>query len=114
MANMWAAIAVGIVVVAPVVGWGIWRLWWRLPKRLLGKLTADIVDAKDRADVEDNFRKTIGQAIGGFVVLVGAGAAYLQFWQQQQDFRDRSQAAHELLISNQVSKGFDQLGSDNP
>jgi hypothetical protein len=36
--------------------------------------------------------------------LIGAGFAYLQFTQQQQ-------ASHELLISNQVSKGFEQLGS---
>src|SRR5262249_8374458 len=57
---------------------------------------------KDRADTEDNFRKTVGQALGGAAVLIGAGAAYLQFTQQQQ-------ASHDLLISNQVSKGFEQL-----
>jgi hypothetical protein len=56
-----------------------------------------------RTDVEDNFRKTIGQLLGGAAVLIGAGFAYLQFTQQQN-------AAHDLLISNQVSKGFDQLG----
>jgi hypothetical protein len=33
-------------------------------------------DAKARADVEDNFRKTSGQLIGGAAVLVGAGLAY--------------------------------------
>jgi uncharacterized protein YjbI with pentapeptide repeats len=36
-------------------------------------------------------------------VLIGAALAYLQFLQQQK-------ASHELLISNQVSKGFEQLG----
>jgi hypothetical protein len=56
------------------------------------------------ACVEDNFRKTIGQLIGGVAVLIGAAFAYLQFSQQQQ-------ASHELLISNQVAKGFEQLGS---
>ena len=35
-------------------------------------------------------------------MLIGAVAAYLQFTQQQQ-------ASHDLLISNQVSKGFEQL-----
>ena len=40
--------------------------------------------------------------LGGAAVLIGAGAAYLQFTQQQQASRD-------LLISNQVSKGFEQL-----
>jgi hypothetical protein len=47
--------------------------------------------------------------IGGTMVLIGAGTgavvAYLQLSQQQQASRD-------LLISNQVSKGFEQLGSD--
>jgi uncharacterized protein YjbI with pentapeptide repeats len=51
------------------------------------------------------FGKTIGQLIGGAAVLIGAGLAYLQFTQQQQ-------ASHDLLISNQVAKGFEQLGSD--
>jgi uncharacterized protein YjbI with pentapeptide repeats len=37
-------------------------------------------------------------------VLIGAGFAYLQFSQQQQ-------ASHELLISNQVAKGYELLGN---
>jgi hypothetical protein len=72
-------------------------------------LRLQIRDPKARADVEDNFRKTVGQVLGGAAVLIaaglGAGFAYLQFSQQQQ-------ASHELLISNQVAKGFEQLGSD--
>jgi uncharacterized protein YjbI with pentapeptide repeats len=60
-----------------------------------------------RADVEDSFRKTIGQLLAGVAVLAGAGLAYFQFMQQQQ-------SSHDLLISAQVSKGFEQLGSDKP
>jgi uncharacterized protein YjbI with pentapeptide repeats len=86
--------------------WGAWWFWWRLPKRQVDRLNLKIRDAKARADVEDNFRKTIGQFMGGVAVLLGAGFAYLQFSEQQH-------AAHELLISNQVSKGFEQFGSDN-
>ena len=47
-------------------------------------LDIQIHDPKARADTEDNFRKTVGQALGGAAVLIGAGAAYLQFTQQQQ------------------------------
>jgi uncharacterized protein YjbI with pentapeptide repeats len=94
--------AVGLAVVASLL----W-LWWWVPKWQMRSITA--ADPKARADIEDNFRKTIGQLIGGTMVLVGAGAgaviAYLQLSQQQQ-------ASHELLISNQVAKGFEQLGSD--
>jgi hypothetical protein len=89
----------------------IWWLWWRLPKRQVHGLDIQIHDPKARADTEDNFRKTVGQALGGTAVLIGAAAAYLQFTQQQQAARDQLQASHELLISNQVSKGFEQLGS---
>jgi len=82
-----------------------WWVWWRLPKRQVDRSRLTIRDPKARADVEDNFRKTIGQLLGGAAVLIGAALAYLQFTQQQR-------ASHDLLISNQVSKGFEQLGSD--
>jgi uncharacterized protein YjbI with pentapeptide repeats len=42
-------------------------------------------------------------------VLIGAVAAYLQFTQQQQASSDQLKAAHDLFVSNQVSKGFEQL-----
>jgi uncharacterized protein YjbI with pentapeptide repeats len=80
------------------------------------RLRFAIRDPKARADVEDNFRKTIGQLLGGAAVLIGAALAYVQFTQQQQtsqrQFTEQQQASRELLISNQVAKGFEQLGSD--
>jgi hypothetical protein len=45
-------------------------------------------------------------------VLFGAWVAYLQFSQQQQTSQQQLQAARDLLISNQVSKGFEQLGNE--
>jgi len=108
--------AVGIGTVAAAALWGAWWLWWRLPKRQVDRLRLTIRDPKARADVEDNFRKTIGQLLGGAAVLIGAGLAYLQFSEQQQtsqrQFSAQQQASHDLLISNQVSKGFEQLGND--
>ena len=96
-------ITIGLAVLAALLlAIAIWWLWWRLPKREAARL-ALTNDPKERADLEDDYRKTIGQALGGIVVLLGAGVAYLQFSQQQQ--------AHDLLISNQVSKGFEQLGN---
>jgi hypothetical protein len=117
---LWLAGAVGVAVL-----YGAWWLWWRLPKRQMRSITA--ADPKARADIEDNFRKTIGQLLGGAAVLIGAALAYLQFTQQQrsaqEQFSKQQQTSHEqllqqeqasrdLLISNQVSKGFEQLGSD--
>jgi uncharacterized protein YjbI with pentapeptide repeats len=89
---------------AALLGAGLWWAWWELPKREVARLALKIRDPKARADVEDNIRKTVGQGLGGVAVLLGAGLAYLQFSQQQR-------ASHDLLISNQVSKGFEQLGS---
>src|SRR4051812_17278360 len=97
-------IVVTAIEVALVLLVTIWWLWWRLPQRQVARLALKIRDPKARADVEDNFRKTIGQVLGGIAVLFGAVTAYFQFTQQQN-------AAHDLLISNQVAKGFEQLGS---
>jgi Pentapeptide repeats (8 copies) len=73
-------------------------LWWWLPKWRVNLLRLKIRDPKARADVEDNFRKTIGQLLGGAAVLIGTGFAYYQ--------------SQLTIISQQVSKGFEQLGSD--
>src|SRR6516164_7132586 len=101
-----------VVIVALALLFGIWWLWWRLPKWQVDRLALKIRDPKARADVEDNFRKTVGQALGGAAVLIGAGFALFQFLQGQNQFREQQQAAHDLLISNQVSKGFEQLAGN--
>src|SRR3954452_24734203 len=71
-----------------------WLYW---PKWQVDRLRSTMPNTKARADVEDNFRKTAGQAIGGIAVLIGAEFTYRQFQQQQK-------SAHDLLISNQVAK----------
>jgi uncharacterized protein YjbI with pentapeptide repeats len=81
-------------------------LWWWFPKWQIGRLSRTIRDAKARADLEDNFRKTIGQFLGGAAVLLGAGLAYVQFTEQQQ-------ASRERLVSDQIAKGFEQLSSND-
>jgi uncharacterized protein YjbI with pentapeptide repeats len=100
--------AVGVVAV------GAWWLWWWLPRWQVNHLRLTIYDPKAWADVEDNFRKTITQLFAGLVTLFAgivalsaAVIAYLQLSQQQK-------ASHDLLISNQVSKGFEQLGNATP
>src|SRR5262249_39551407 len=91
---------------------GAW-LWWQVPKWQMRSITA--AHPKDRADIEDNFRKTVGQALGGIFVLLAAGMAYfgtLQTIQVNEDQARRTQqSARYLLISNQVSKGYEQLAS---
>jgi uncharacterized protein YjbI with pentapeptide repeats len=95
----WVAAGVGIIVAIATA------LWWWLPKWQVNSLRLQIRDPKARADVEDNFRKSIGQLLGGAVVLIGAGFAYYQT-------QLTSKASRDQVISQQVSKGFEQLGSD--
>ena len=128
----WPWLVAGLVA---VVALGARWLWWRLPERqaktneaaatgepdvppifhalrhrLAGRGCGDhdrlrltIRDPKARTDVEDNFRK-IGQLLLAAAALVGAGLAYLPFQQQQR-------SSHDVLISNQVAKGFELLGN---
>jgi hypothetical protein len=60
-------------------------------------------------EVEDTFRKTIGQAIGGIVVLFGAGVALAQFLDQRDAAQKQIQASHDLLVSHQIAKGYPLL-----
>jgi uncharacterized protein YjbI with pentapeptide repeats len=106
--HIWVPIAVVVSVIAALAFW--W--WW--PKWQVNRLALEIRDPKVRADVEDNFRRTVGQLLGGAAVLFGAWLAFLQFSQHQQtaQIKPQQQAAHDLLISSQASKGFEQLASD--
>jgi hypothetical protein len=78
------------IVVVTVAAFAVAALvWWRLPKWQVDRLALKIRDPKARADVEDNFRKTVGQALGGAAVLIGAGFALFQFLQQQQTAQEQ-------------------------
>src|SRR3954453_17385974 len=78
-----------LVPAIPAALFGAWWLWWRLPKRQADRLKLTVRDAKARVDIEDNFRKTMGQLLGGAAVLLGAGFAYLQFSAQQENARQQ-------------------------
>jgi uncharacterized protein YjbI with pentapeptide repeats len=78
-----------LIAFAPPLVCGAWWLWWRWPKREVNRLALKTRDPKARADVEDNFRKTAGQLMGGAAVLIGAGFALFQFLQQQQAAHDK-------------------------
>ena len=89
----WWVAAAGVLVVIATAAW-----WW-VPKWQVDRLSLKIRDPKARADLEDNFRKTIGQLIGGAAVLIGIGFAYYQSQLQ--------------ITSQQVTKGFELLGDKN-
>jgi uncharacterized protein YjbI with pentapeptide repeats len=82
--------------------WCAWWICWDLPRLQVDNLSIKIYDPKARADAENDFRQTIGRLFGGLAVLLGAGAAYLQFGQQKL-------SAHEDLINKQMTTGFEQI-----
>src|SRR5262250_2631970 len=93
--HIWLRIAVVVAVIAALAFW--W--WW--PKWQVNRLALKIRDPKARADVEDNFRKTIGQLLGGAAVLIGAWLTFLQFSQQQDTARLQQKAAQEQFSQQQ-------------
>jgi len=105
----WWFVAIMFVLAFPALA-----AWWFVPKYQISRLESSIEDPKDRADVEDNFRKTIGQLIGGAAVLLGAGLAYHQTQQtlQAQDVQSnrtlsaQEQQSKRTIASQQVSSGF--------
>jgi hypothetical protein len=106
IAGVAAATAVGIAIL-----WCAWWLWWRLPKWQLDALKLTVYDPKARADVEDNFRKTVGQILVGIgAVLIGSAFTYYQFWQQQQHSSQQEKASHEAKMGDQFVKGLELLG----
>ena len=108
--HVWLPITVVVSVTAALAFW--W--WW--PKWQVNRRSLEITEPKARADVEDNFRRTAGQLLGGAAFLLGCWLVVIQFSPQQQKARSQTepqqQAARDLLISAQLSKGFEQLASD--
>jgi hypothetical protein len=86
-------------------------LWWGLPKWQMRSVTNEDLKEKGRAGIENDFRVTVGQLLGGAALLIGAAFAYVQFTTQRQQFEEQQKAARDLLISNQVAKGFELLGN---
>lgn len=106
---LWLIIGVSVVVIAALLAGGAY-LWWWVPKWQMRSVR--VPDPKDRADIEDNFRKTVSQVLTGLLVLFGVGfGAGIAYWGTFQTLQANQRAAGDLLINNQVSKGFELLGN---
>jgi uncharacterized protein YjbI with pentapeptide repeats len=111
---LWWLITIAIALAAVVCALATW--WW-LPKWQVARFRPEISDPKDRADVEDNFRKSIGQLIGGAAVILGAGLAYYQtqqtllaqYQQSEKTLQAQEEQSKRTVSSQQVSKGFELL-----
>lgn len=101
--------------------WWIWELvgsvvtltvavlaWWVVPKWQVNRLSPEIQDPKDRANLEDNYRKTVGQLLGMVIALLAAGLAYNQTLNTLQGQSEASlraaKAARELQDEQQAAR----------
>jgi uncharacterized protein YjbI with pentapeptide repeats len=99
---LWFA-AIAISVLVAVLG-----IWWWFPKWQIERLRPGIPDPKGRAEIEDNFRKSLGQLIAGAVVILGASLAY---YGSHQTLRSQNEDAEKRIISEHIVKGFEALSS---
>jgi uncharacterized protein YjbI with pentapeptide repeats len=92
-----------LIVIAILFAVGALAAWWWLPKWWVKRLRAELPDAKDRADIEDNFRKTVGQLIAAGAVIGGAVFAY---WQTQQTLNATLDAQRRQTQQTNTSQLF--------
>ena len=131
---LWWVMPLAMSFLATIILVGLWWCWWIVPKQQATRLQSKIPDAKHLVDIEDAYRKTIGQLIAGGAVLFGAWltfftshqqlvtqqkasadqlrATYDNIISQQKEAENQIRASRDQLLSQQVSKGFEQLGSD--
>jgi uncharacterized protein YjbI with pentapeptide repeats len=84
-------------------------VWWKFPiwqRRKSDHLLKDgsQLDARDLADLEDEYRKTCAQALGSIVLLLTVYIAYVQFMEGKQ----------KITIDNAnalLAKGYDLIGA---
>ena len=107
--HIYLPIAVVVSIIAALAFW--W--WW--PRWQVNRLAPDIKDPKARADIEDKFRKTVGQLLGGAAVLFGAWVAFLQVSQQpaaQSQIAQQQPAAEQQ--QQQADAGLDEGPAQTP
>ncbi len=96
----------GMLVAVAVVG-----AWFFVPRWYAGTFYRDLAAPKERADVEDNFRRTFGQAMGGLVILAGAVTAYLQLTATIDQANEVKKRAQQILLYEQFHDGLVQLAA---
>jgi hypothetical protein len=102
--------AVSTIIIIGIAALALLWLWWQVPKWQLNSLKPKIPanNPKERADIEDNFRKTLSQTFGGAALLIGAGFAFFQFREQQSQFEQQQEAAQKQFREQQSGAALPQ------
>ena len=97
----------GGLVVLGLVGWALWCIPPLLVEQVVGRL--DKPDTYHIAKLEDEYRRTLVQSIGGFFLLVGLYLGWLRVKAAQENVR----VAEEGQITERFTRAIAQLGDDN-
>jgi len=89
--------------------------WWFIPHHQARKFNArPDLTTKDIAELEDQYRKTVTQALGGIILLLSATVAFQQLYETRRSSEAQlREAARATDINNkqqQLAKGFELLG----
>jgi hypothetical protein len=91
--------------------------WWVIPHLQARKLNAECLTAKDIAELEDEYRKTVTQALGGIILLFGAAVALLQLYEtgrsSEAQLREAARATDLNNKQQQLARGFELLGKES-
>jgi len=98
-------------IIVPLVGLlAAYAVWWFVPPCIVNRF--GITDIKDKADVTDNYRKTIGQALGAIVLIATFAWTFYkdreaidlsraQFKTQTDQFFEQQRQARDQFINQQ-------------
>ena len=92
--------------------------WWFIPHHQAGKLGAGPdLTAKDIAELEDQYRKTVTQALGGVILLLSATIAFQQLYETRRSseaqLREAARATDTNNKQQRFAKGFELLGKSS-
>jgi len=98
----------GILVLAAIA-------WWFVPHLQARKFNPRPgLTAKDIAELEDQYRKTVTQALGGVILLLSATVAFQQLYETRRSseaqLREAARATDTNNKQEQFAKGFELLG----
>jgi uncharacterized protein YjbI with pentapeptide repeats len=102
-----ASIAVVLVLAAAA--------WWVIPQHQARKLHGRSgLTAKDIAELEDEYRKTMTQALGGIILLLSATVAFQQLYETRRSseaqLRESARATDVTFKQQRLATGFELLG----
>jgi len=97
-----------VALLATLIVWAVY-LFWKVPQWQADGHHGAGLDAKDRFEIENSARGTLGQMLSGVAVIAGL----LFAWQQPGSASETLRVSEEGQITERFTRAVDQLGSDD-